>query len=223
MAPPPHSAGSVTHERDGRRTHKKRTSGRTPVLPDARTSSGMSNFPVAWHPAAGPATAGGGPRASGCLSGSCWGPRCSWEPFAGFHTWTVSCPGPTAGPPSAGGRRPCSAPASSSSPGRWPPSAAGWRTRISPEPSNPAPRIRIRSRCSWDLDGISWFKGKTSSSSSSSLDFELLAPESVMSRSCCGFYRAERMNRWQQVESRLPPRGNPDPHPLSAHTHTNKP
>ena len=134
--------GADVHRIDRRRTRC------SPAQRESRTSWGRRSSQAAHSPTAGPATAFEERCVSWGLSGSGWGPGCSWGPSAGFHTWIASCPRPTGGPLYASGRRLCSNPPSSSSLWHWQPSVASWRSRTSPGSGGLPPRTRIRSRCS---------------------------------------------------------------------------
>lgn len=134
---------------------RSRRSGCSPVPQGSRTSWDTSSFLAGRSQAAGSATACEEGCASWRLSGSGLGPRCSWGPSAGFHTWTVVCPGPTGGPPYASNRRLCSNPASSSSLWRWRPSFASWQAQTSLASWSLVLRTQIQSQCSW-LDETSW-------------------------------------------------------------------
>lgn len=149
--------GSDVHQTDMRTM-----SGCTPVQSESHTSWGRGSFQAARSQTAGPATACEERCASWHLSGSGWGPWCSWGPFAGFHTWTVFCPGPTGGPLYVSDQTLCSNPASSSSLWHWQPSVASWQSHTSLGSWSPVPRTRIQSQCSW-VDETSWFlKSQTS-------------------------------------------------------------
>lgn len=143
---------------DGHRTDMRTTSGCSPVPSESRTSWGRGSSQAARSQTAGPATACEECCASWRLSGSGWGPWCSWGPFAGFHTWTVFCPGPTGGPLYVSDQRLCSNPASSSSLWRLQPSVASWLSHISLGSWSLVLRTLIQSLCSW-LGETSWFSG----------------------------------------------------------------
>ena len=144
------------HGPDVHQTDMRRMSGCTPVQSGSRTSWGRGSFQAARSQTADPATACEERCASWRLSGSGWGPWCSWGPSAGFHTWTVFCPGPTEGPLYVSDRRLCSNPASSSSLWRLQPFAASLQSHTFLGSWSPVPRTRIQSRCSW-VDETSWF------------------------------------------------------------------
>lgn len=137
------------HGPDVHQSHKRTMSGGTPVRSESRTSWGRGSSQAAHSQTAGPATACEERCASWRPSGSGWAPWCSWGPSAGFHTWTVFCPGPTGGPLCVSDQRPCSNPASSSSLWHWRPTVAWWWSHTSRGSGNPVPRTRIQSRCSW--------------------------------------------------------------------------
>lgn len=142
---------------DVHRTDKRRGGRTCPLLGGCHTSRGTGSSLAARGQTAGPATACEDHCAFCCLSGSGLGPWCSWGPSAEFHTWTVSCPGPTAGPLYAGDRRPCSDPASSSSLWHLQPSYVSSQFRISPASWSLVPRIRIQSQCSFVGETSCWF------------------------------------------------------------------
>lgn len=144
---------------DVRQTDRRTMSGCTPVHSRSRTSWGRGNYQAAHSQTAVPATACENCCASWRLSGSGWGPWCSSEPSAAFHTWTVFCPGPTVGPLYVSDQRLCSNPASSSSLWHWQPSAASWQSHTPLGSWNPLLRTLILSQCSW-VDGTSWFLGE---------------------------------------------------------------
>lgn len=141
---------------DVRHTDRRTVSGCTPVQSWSRTSWGNGSFQAARSQTAVPATACEKCYASWRLSGSGWGPWCSSAPSAVFHTWTVSCPGPTGGPLYVNDQRLCSSPASSSSLWHWQPSVASWQFHTSLGCWSPVLRTLILSRCSL-VDGTSWF------------------------------------------------------------------
>lgn len=141
---------------DGHRTDRRTKSRCTPVRSESHTSWGMRSFQAAHSQTAGPATACEEHCASWRLSGSGLEPWCSWGPSAGFHTWTVSCPHPTGGPPYASDQRLCSNPPSSSSLWHWQPSVASWQSHISLGSWSLVLRTQIQSQSSW-VDETSWF------------------------------------------------------------------
>lgn len=144
---------------DVRHTDRRRVSGCTPVPSWSHTSWGKGSFQAAHSQTAVPATACEKRYASWCLSGSGWGPWCSSAPSAEFHTWTVFCLGPTAGPLCVNDQKLCSNPPSSSSLWHWQPSSALWQSHTSLGSWSPVPRTLILSRCSL-VGGTSWFLGE---------------------------------------------------------------